>query len=355
MIFDNSRLNAIEIGSIETSSFQKFLTDNYNQSKIVILVDENTHDCCLEYLLTTFPDELTDAEIMLLPAGEENKVMEVCFQIFEALSEYKIGRKDLIINLGGGVVTDMGGFIAAIYKRGINFINIPTSFLAMIDAAIGGKVGIDLGELKNQLGTFYFPEKTYIDPIFLKTLSKTHKINGLAEALKAGVIYDSKLWKDLCELEKVDKAFSLEMLERIVNVKKTIVSNDPMEIGERKILNFGHTVGHAIEGYFLNENPIHHGHAVAIGMVLEAYISVLMEKITTNEYSEVQSAIFKWFPMISIQQEMIPALIELMRHDKKNEKGEINMALINGIGSCSFGIPVSESIIEKALMCFVID
>src|SRR5690606_19825507 len=159
------------------------LTNDYTNSKKVILVDENTHDACLEYLLTAF-DGLEDAEVMLLPAGEENKVMEVCFQVWEAMSEYGVGRRDLIINLGGGVVTDMGGFIASVYKRGVDFINIPTTLLGMVDASIGGKTGIDLGPLKNQLGVFSNPKAIYVDVTFLETLETKDVVNGYAEMLK---------------------------------------------------------------------------------------------------------------------------------------------------------------------------
>ncbi len=355
MLADSSLLPEVEIGSIATTSFPKRLIENYSESKIVIFVDENTHDCCLEYMLTTFPDELTDAEVIVLPAGEENKVMEICFQIFEALSEYKIGRKDLIINLGGGVVTDMGGFIAAIYKRGIDFINVPTSFLGMIDAAIGGKVGIDLGELKNQLGAFYQPQRIYIDPVFLHTLPEEQKVNGFAEALKAGAIYDLDLWNALTAIEDIEDAFTPEMLKRVVSVKQTIVTQDPLEKGVRKTLNFGHTVGHAIEGYYLHDEPIHHGHAVAIGMVLEAYIAVLMGRLSETDYIALQQTILKWFPMIAIHKEVIPGWIELMKHDKKNEAGNIKMALLSSLGTCDHHISVPEEIIVKAISPFTID
>jgi 3-dehydroquinate synthase len=154
---------SVEIGALEESSFIDFL-DTYRDHRLILIVDENTHDCCLEYLLTTF-DELQRAEIILLPVGEENKVMEVCFQVWQAFTEYGFSRKDLVINVGGGVVTDMGGFIASIYKRGINFINIPTTLLGMVDASIGGKTGINLDHYKNQLGTFCHPQKIYIDTI----------------------------------------------------------------------------------------------------------------------------------------------------------------------------------------------
>jgi 3-dehydroquinate synthase len=172
----------VEIGSITEGSLSLVL-QAYQNHNLIIIVDENTHDCCLEYMITSFP-ELERAEVILLPVGEENKVMEVCFQVWQAFTEYGFGRKDLVINLGGGVVTDMGGFIASIFKRGLKFINIPTSLLGMVDAAIGGKTGIDLDRYKNQLGTFSHPTHVFIDPIFLSTLPGEEIFNGYAEMLK---------------------------------------------------------------------------------------------------------------------------------------------------------------------------
>ncbi len=207
----NSSDYQIEIGSLETSGFTNFIQQRYSDSKIVIMVDENTNDNCLEYLITTF-DFLAEAEVMLLPSGEENKVMEVCFQVWEALSDYGIGRRDLVINLGGGVVTDMGGFIASVYKRGVDFIQIPTTLLAMIDASIGGKTGIDLGMYKNQLGVFMNPKAIFIDKIFLETLEPKEVVNGFAEALKHALIKDPGLWDEFSSMENLSELSSDEML-----------------------------------------------------------------------------------------------------------------------------------------------
>ncbi len=351
----NTPHSSIEIGSIVSGSFQKLLQTKYTNSKIVILVDENTHDNCLEYLITSFPDELTEAEVMLLPAGEENKVMEVCFQIWEALSDYKIGRKDLIINLGGGVITDMGGFIASIYKRGVDFINIPTSYLGMVDASIGGKVGIDLGELKNQLGTFYWPVNIFIDPIFLETLPEEEKINGLAEVFKTALISNGKLWNELKEITDLKSYLKAKQIEKIVSIKKSIVKEDPFEKGIRKTLNFGHTIGHAIEGFLLFKDPIKHGYAIAIGMVLESYVATELNLMSPNDYEDIAKQIYKWFAPIKLESEEIDSLIELMRHDKKNFDGVIKMALVTTIGSSEYDISVSEDVIRKALRTLVLN
>ena len=244
-----SGASAIEIGSIIESSFGKLLEEKYSNARKIILVDENTHDHCLEYLITSY-SVLEEAEVMLLPVGEENKVMEVCFQVWEAFSEYKIVRSDVVINLGGGVVTDMGGFIASIYKRGLDFIHIPTSLLGMVDASIGGKTGIDLGSYKNQLGVFRDPVAVYIDPSFLQTLPGIELVSGYAEMIKHTLIADKEHWKLLHQLDPIrllQTNHYTEMIERSVEIKAGIVNNDPVEKGRRKILNFGHTIGHAIE------------------------------------------------------------------------------------------------------------
>lgn len=244
----------IEIGNHAESSLQHLLDVDYANAKKVIIVDENTHDNCLEALLTHY-EALKEAEVILLPPGEENKVMEICFQVWEALTEYKIGRRDLIINLGGGVITDLGGFIASVYKRGVKFINMPTSLLAMVDASSGGKTGIDLGPYKNQLGLFAQPICTIIDPGFLATLPNNEKVWGKAEMLKHGLIANKAHWdavkkKDVLEI-------GIEEIIQSVAIKNSIVLQDPFEQNERKKLNFGHTIAHALEAYFLDKSPYH--------------------------------------------------------------------------------------------------
>lgn len=332
---------SIEIGAITESSFAQFITENYSNSKAVIIVDENTHEYCLEYLITTF-DFLSEAEVMLLPAGEENKVMEVCFQVWEALSEYEVGRRDVIINLGGGVVTDMGGFIASIYKRGIDFINIPTTLLGMVDASVGGKTGIDLGQLKNQLGVFSNPKAVYVDPIFLQTLELHELVNGFAEMLKHSLVKDAAQWKVLSKITDLGNVMLEEFIAHSIALKNEIVESDPKEKGIRKILNFGHTAGHALEGYFLDKNAIAHGHAVALGMIVESYISMKRGILAKAVFDEIETVILDWFPIHSLENTDIPLLIQLLYHDKKNHSGKIQSCLLMGIGECIFDQQVDE-------------
>lgn len=337
----------LEIGSILEGGFQAYLKTFENQ-KIVILVDENTHDYCLEYLITSFP-ELERAEIMLLPCGEENKVMEVCFQVWQAFTEYHVERKDLVINLGGGVVTDMGGFIASVFKRGLTFIHVPTSLLGMVDAAIGGKNGIDLDGYKNQLGTITQPACVFIDSGFLATLPAEEIFNGYAEMLKHALIGDVALWKEIRHIQSEDELIQQEVIVKAIRVKTNIIEQDPLEGGLRKKLNFGHTVGHALESYFLQSTPISHGHAVALGMIAESYISMKRNLLTKEAYKEIESTIIRSFPMIQLQAEDVSQVISLMYQDKKNEAGQIRSCLLDGIGSCMYDQEVKEEEIGESL------
>jgi 3-dehydroquinate synthase len=337
----------IELGSLLESSFDNLLNSKYLNSNKVILVDENTHDFCLEFLLTNF-EVLKEAEVMLLPVGEENKVMEVCFQVLEALSEYNIGRKDVIINLGGGVVTDMGGFIASIYKRGIDFINIPTSLLAMVDASIGGKTGIDLGAHKNQIGTFTDPKALFIDSGFLQTIPQQEILNGYAEMLKHALILDKNYWIELTNITSLDDLINNDKIEKSILLKNEVVKGDPFEKSDRKKLNFGHTIGHALEGYFLDTNPISHGHAVGIGMLAESFISYKKGFLVENDWKEIENILLSVFPLIEFHINDVPVFYDLMKNDKKNFDGEIKCCLLTEIGNCIFDETISESEIKEA-------
>ena len=339
---------SIEVGPIIESSLNDLLMETYANCKIVIIVDENTHDYCLEYLLTSF-ETLKEAEVMLLPVGEENKVMEVCFQVWEALSEYEVGRKDLIINLGGGVVTDMGGFIASIYKRGVDFVNIPTSLLGMVDAAIGGKTGIDLASYKNQLGVFNNPIKIYVDPIFLGTLPDEELLNGYAEMLKHGLIRDKAIWNKLKKINSLDQLKNEKWISESIKIKFEIVENDPLEKTERKLLNFGHTIGHSIEGYLLDKEPIGHGHAVALGILAESYIAFQQKILNKEDYYEIELVLTEKFPMVYFEENDIDEIIQLCKNDKKNEMNKINCTLLNSVGDGLINCVVQERDIHSAI------
>lgn len=343
---------SIEIGPLGESSFAQLLATKYANSKKIILVDENTHDCCLEFLITSF-SALEDAEVMLLPCGEENKVMEVCFQVWEAWSEYAIGRADLVINLGGGVVTDMGGFIASVFKRGLDFIHIPTSLLAMVDASIGGKTGIDLGRHKNQLGVFSNPVRVYVDPGFLSSLPVIELKNGFAEMLKHGLIRDKDHWDVIKFISPEEDIFGAKIISESIEIKNKIVLSDPLEKGERKKLNFGHTVGHAIEGLFIGEEgSIPHGHAVAIGILAESYISMKRGLLPESCFREIESVITRIYAMPDLQEDISEELFLLMQNDKKNFDQKVQCTLLIGIGNCVVNQAIFRDDLKGALDYF---
>jgi 3-dehydroquinate synthase len=330
----------IEVGSLFLGSFSKVL-ERYKNQKIVILVDENTHDCCLEFLITSF-DFLKNTEVILLPSGEENKVMEVCFQVWQAMTEYQISRSDLVINLGGGVVCDMGGFIASIYKRGLNFIHIPTSLLAMVDAAIGGKNGIDLDGYKNQLGTFNHPNYIFVDPVFLATLPEQEWWNGMAEMLKHGLISSESHFQKLATVKSISELLNLDLIAESISIKTRIVESDPMEKGKRKTLNFGHTFGHALESYFLTREPISHGHAVALGLVLESFLSVHKLGFSSLQLDEIVKVVTRIFEILCPPKEDWDEVWNLMQQDKKNNSGKVKCVLL-----ADFAQPIIDQVIDK--------
>ncbi|MEN9700640.1 MAG: hypothetical protein RLZZ301_1838 [Bacteroidota bacterium] len=335
-----------EFGPLFQSSFESKLSA-YAGSKIAILVDENTHDHCLEFLLTGFP-ALAEAEVILLPAGEENKVLEVCFQVWETLTDAQFDRQSLLINLGGGMVTDLGGFVASVYKRGIDFIQIPTSLLAMVDAAIGGKTGIDLANYKNQLGTFQHPSGIYIDPGFLTSLPIDEWRNGFAELLKHALVADSDLATQLLKIKDLSLELTPALIARAASIKVQIVEQDPTEKGLRKQLNFGHTIGHALESQALeSQTPLAHGHAVAFGILAESFLSVQKGILGTNELQAIEQCVLTQFPLLEVpdRTQLWPYLLQ----DKKNRHQEIRTCLLAGIGNCLYDQVIDAQDVESAL------
>ena len=345
----------IEIGSLIDSSFSQLLDSQFKNSKKIILVDENTKEYCLEYLITSF-SELAYAEIVELPAGEEFKQLDICLQVWETLTEYHIDRKALMINLGGGVITDIGGLIASLYKRGISFINIPTTLLAMVDASVGGKTGVDLGNYKNQLGLFSFPKAVYIDPGFLITLDEIQIKNGLAEMIKHGLISNINHWKTLKKIILNNERLTSELIKDSVNIKNQVVISDPFEDNDRKKLNFGHTIGHAIESYFLDINkPILHGLAVAAGIEIESYISFKMNLMNQNDFEEIKEFIRSIYPKLKFLEENFDQIILFTKQDKKNANNQVRLVLLKSIGQAITDVTVSEEIIRSGLKNYLDD
>lgn len=319
-------------------------------SKIFILVDENTSQYCLPHLLNNLATEI-EIEIIELEVGEIHKNIETCTEVWGALSELGGDRKSVLINLGGGVISDLGGFVACTFKRGIDFINIPTTLLSMVDASIGGKNGVDLGNLKNQIGIIREPKAVIVDTQFLNTLPQNEMRSGLAEMLKHGLIFDKKYWDKFKDLKDLHTEDLNQLIHQSIQIKNTIVCEDLTENGIRKSLNFGHTLGHAIESYFLENDAkttLLHGEAIAVGMILESYISREKNLLTNEEYQEIKYIINDIFEKIEFTPFDIEKIIELLIFDKKNEFGKVQFALLNGIGKIKINQESDNTLIYKA-------
>jgi len=297
-------------------------------SAVAILVDENTKKHCLPFLLSANP-QLNNALIIEIKSGEENKNIGTCNYIWQQLTSHNFDRNTLLLNLGGGVIGDMGGFCASTYKRGIDFVQIPTTLLAMVDASVGGKLGVDLDGLKNTIGLFSNPKAVLVSPAFLKTLSENQLVFGFAEVIKHALITDVDFWNHLTKTEFQDLVWE-EVISRSIAIKNKIVLSDPKEKGERKKLNFGHTFGHAIESYYLQKGtPVLHGQAIALGMLIESKMSDL----TKIEKEEITAFILSSFTLPYNPDKN--QLITFMKNDKKNKERKINFSLLKGIGNCS--------------------
>ncbi len=341
----------ISILDQDFSQLNNFITD-LKPTQLLILVDENTHEHCLPTLLGNLETEIP-FEIIEIEAGEEMKTLETAAQLWEILTEFETDRKALMINLGGGVITDMGGFIASTYKRGIPFINIPTTLLGMCDASIGGKTGIDHQFLKNIIGTFAHPEQIFVFPEFLQTLPFEELRSGFAEMLKHGLITDESHWSDLISIKELTPQNIFPFIERSMQIKQNVVEQDFTEQNVRKTLNFGHTIGHALESLFLLKGkPIMHGEAVALGMICETRISFLQDLISEDTSNAIVSNIQKYYPHLDISEFSVEEIVNLMKNDKKNSAGNINFSLITGIGSSIFNCSVSLENIKTSLLYY---
>ncbi|MBP6556882.1 MAG: 3-dehydroquinate synthase [Flavobacterium sp.] len=336
-------------GEKEYETLNDFIAKN-NYSTLFILVDSHTNELCLLRFLSFLATDKT-IEIIEIESGEAEKNINTCVEIWNILTELGADRKTLLLNIGGGVITDIGGFVASTFKRGIDFINIPTTLLAMVDASIGGKNGVDLGNLKNQIGVINVPKTVLIDTEFLSTLPQNEMRSGLAEMLKHGLIFDADYWIQFKDLSQADFADFDTLIHRSIEIKNEIVMQDPTENGIRKALNFGHTLGHAIESYFLeNKNKITllHGEAIAIGMILESYISWQKGLITEAEYNEIKMTFNAIFEPIIFEKNDLQPILDLLIHDKKNEYGKIQFALLEGIGKIKINQEVDNELIIKS-------
>ena len=318
-------------------------------SSLFLLVDTHTQEFCLPGFVSQ--TGLTHLEVLVMEAGEEHKALQTCENLWNQLSERGADRNSALINLGGGVVTDLGGFVACTFKRGIDFYNLPTTLLAMVDASVGGKTGIDLGALKNQIGIIEEPKQVLIDAQWLQTLPQEELRSGFAEMLKHGLISNKDYWEQLKSLPKLEAATLAEFIKPSVAIKKQVVLEDPREKHLRKILNFGHTLGHAIESYYLThpeKKRLLHGEAIAIGMVMEAYLSVSCCSFSNVAAEEIKKTFAQFYPPVEIDTQDREGILELLPHDKKNKAGRVNFVLLKSIGVPEIDVEVPQELFTQA-------
>ena len=317
------------------------------KDRIFILTDETTQQLCLP-LVEGFAC-LKGAQHITIGATDTHKTLDSLSHVWKALGEGGATRHSLLINIGGGMVTDLGGFAASTFKRGINYINIPTTLLSMVDASVGGKTGINFRGLKNEIGVFNNAETVILDTQFLKTLDTENILSGYAEMLKHGLIDSEAHWAELINSDLSNLGSLSKLLEKSVAVKQRIVTEDPTEQGIRKALNLGHTAGHAFESFALSKQPILHGYAVAYGLVCELYLSAIKTGFPTDKMHQTVNFIHEHYGRMNITCDDYPQLLELMTHDKKNVAGVINFTLLGGIGDIRINQHATKDEIYEAL------
>ncbi|WP_235297270.1 3-dehydroquinate synthase [Portibacter marinus] len=346
------------MSSVNCGSYLIYVNEKWNglgrlinggaYSKIGVLVDENTKLHCLPYLrhkLTGLKFDLFE-----IPSGEKEKTLQTCQFIWNNMLQNGFDRHSLMINLGGGVIGDMGGFCARTFMRGMDFIQIPTTLLSQVDASVGGKLGVDFQNYKNLIGVIDDPVAVWIDDQFLDTLPARELRSGFAEIIKHALISDRSMWEDIQEIEQLESVNWGPIIERSVKIKRDVVIQDKREGGLRKILNFGHTLGHAIESENLHsDKPLLHGEAISVGMITEAYISKEMLDLSDSDYIDIKNYILKIYPHFSSQLEKEAAILDNLLKDKKNRRGMVHFSLLNQIGDCIYDIVPEKSTIIKSL------
>ncbi len=339
---------SVIIGSV-VESLPSYLAQN-EFSKILVLVDQNTKKSCYASLKALLPTH----KLVVIKSGENHKNLETCTTIWQAMTDYQMDRHSLLLNLGGGVIGDMGGFCAATYKRGIRFIQLPTTLLSQVDASVGGKLGIDFQGFKNHIGVFQLPDAVLIDPQFLKTLPAAELRSGFAEIIKHCLIQDATQWENIRKKDLEEQNLE-ELIAHSVAIKQQVVAEDPTEKGLRKILNFGHTLGHAIETHFL-DNPskkLLHGEAVAAGMIAEAYLSFKLKMIDESTLLQIEEYIFAVYGKCQLTAEDLPAVLALTLQDKKNKGGQVRFSLLNAAGSCTYDVICNTRLMKEALLYYI--
>ncbi|WP_341226573.1 3-dehydroquinate synthase [uncultured Arcticibacterium sp.] len=340
---------SVKIGPI-AETLPTYLADK-DYSQVIVLVDKNTNKHCYPLVKDFLPSHI----LVKIKPGEAHKTLATCQEIWQTMTDANMDRHALMIDLGGGVIGDMGGFCAATYKRGIDFIQIPTTLLAQVDASVGGKLGIDFNGFKNHIGVFQLPQTVLIDSVFLKTLPFEELRSGFAEITKHCLIQDAKKWEEISSLDFDEQKFD-DLIAHSIEIKKKVVAADPTEKGLRKILNFGHTLGHAVETYFLEKGPKHrllHGEAIAVGMICEAFLSLERGMIDQKLFEEIEEFIFSVYGKVKLKPDYIPAILKHTLQDKKNKGAKVRFSLLDGRGSCTFDIICNKAEMKSALLYYV--
>jgi 3-dehydroquinate synthase len=317
-------------------------------SQLFVLADENTREHCWPRIAPAL--ERYQPILIEIPSGEAHKNLQTCERIWGQLMAHKATRDALLLNLGGGVIGDMGGFAASTFKRGMRFLQIPTTLLSQVDASIGGKLGIDFRQVKNSIGLFRNPQAVLVDPAFLDTLSDRELRSGFAEVIKHSLIADTGQWESLQQLTDLRNADWASIIPASLNIKKQIVEADPFEKGLRKALNFGHTIGHAIEGHALEtDTPLLHGEAIAIGMICEAFLSTQQQDLPEAQLRQITDYLTARYGKVALRPDDYPAYLQLMSNDKKNEGQAINFSLLPETGKVVVNQTATEAPIIAAL------
>ena len=316
---------------------------NTPYSKIGVLIDSNTKKSCYGLIESMLPPH----SLIEVKSGEEFKTLNTCIEVWQQLTEHQFDRHGVLLILGGGVLGDLGGFCAATFKRGIDFILVPTTLLAQVDASIGGKLGIDFLQYKNHIGIFQEPVSTLISSSFLKTLPERELRSGFAEVIKHCLISDQRMWDQIRKHALKDQDWNT-LIKHSAEFKLSVIQQDPKEKHVRKILNFGHTIGHAVESYFLDK-PVRlfHGEAIAVGMICESHIAFKKGIVKKEQLDQISGFIIEIFGKVDVP--TIQPLVAIMAQDKKNKGNKVLVALIEGIGKGVWDIEVSESEAENAL------
>ena len=330
---------------------ENFLASSFPSSGVFILADENVSSHCLPLLLEKCP-ALETAPVFILPPGEKSKDISRVVEVWNWLASLNAERTDLLINLGGGVVTDLGGFISGTFKRGMAFVNIPTTLIGQADASLGGKSGINVSNVKNQAGLFYNPSAVFIYPDFLKTLPSRELRAGYAEIIKSALITGGEFWEQVRKPGALEKIDMKEIVQKSAMAKLAITDNDPLDQGQRKALNFGHTIGHALESWSFEpgRKQLLHGEAVAAGMVCESYLSVLLTGLDPGIEELLRNLVNEYFDQVDIGEKDIEEILDLINQDKKIREGLIKVPLIKAPGKVLMDQQVAPGMIREALL-----